>query len=93
MNSDEVEMVKRIAVDVIEEITHAPTSWVEARAEWLENRWLNRAFGDVSSDDPFADLSREACLHVVRVVRSARRMRERELSGMRACGRPLAARE
>ncbi len=83
MNDVDARILQRLAVDEIQLITTAPSfDSLEGVAEWEEDRWLARAFGDIELDGVYTYFSKEACLLMVRVIRSARRMRKLELNEM-----------
>ena len=75
-------IMRRLAVDLIRQITDAPRWALDSTAGYLENLWIDRAIGDRPSDDAWSDMRAEQSLAIVRVIRSARRMRELELREM-----------
>ncbi|MCB2412467.1 hypothetical protein LGT39_06335 [Demequina sp. TTPB684] len=82
MSDVDEKYVRFIALDLLAEVTSASRAHLERRAAWHEGRWIDRALGDSPSDDLWSELSVDACLFMVRTVRSARRMRDLELREM-----------
>jgi len=80
-----------LAFDVMATLLGAPrVATLDNVSDYVEDRWTARLLGEIDLP-PFLD--RDDARDILRAVRSARRMRKRELSDMWACGRPQAVRK